>query len=96
MFRGYTKLVDECQKCGEKLSELRADDFPPYVTMFLVGHIIVPLVLLTERFYAPSMVFHLLVWLPLAALLSVYVLPRVKGLIVGWMMYLGIRGDETY
>ena len=31
--------------CGEALGHIRADDLPPYATILLVGHLIVPLVL---------------------------------------------------
>ena len=48
----YLKVRPECTECGESLGHIRADDFPPYLTMVIVGHIIVPLLLLSERHYA--------------------------------------------
>ena len=95
LFNGFLKLHTSCSDCGQELGHIRADDFPPYLTMIIVGHIIVPLILLTEKTLHPSILIQLSVWLPVTFLASLWLLPRVKGLIVGWMMHLGLRGSET-
>ena len=43
LFRSFLKVADTCSVCGEELHHQRADDAPPYFTMFIVGHIVVPL-----------------------------------------------------
>lgn len=94
-FSGYLKLRPECPTCGAGLGRVRADDFPPYVTIILVGHIIVPLILLSEKVLAPAMWVDMTVW-PLTTLaLTIALLPVVKGAVVGLMWFLGMRGDET-
>ncbi len=95
LFDGYLQVVSECSSCGEELGHIRADDFPPYITIVIVGHIIVPLFIVAERLFAPTIVMHLMIWLPLTAALTYWFLPRAKGSVIGWMMHLGIRGDET-
>ena len=45
LFRAYLKPVDNCAVCGEDMSHQRADDAPPYFTMVIVGHIVVPIML---------------------------------------------------
>ena len=45
MYRAYLKVNDTCPHCGEELHHHRADDAPPYFTIFILGHIVVPLVL---------------------------------------------------
>lgn len=77
------------------IGHMRADDFPPYITIMLVGHIVVPGFLLSEKLWAPSISTHLAIWLPVTLLLTFITLPHVKGLVVGWMLHLGLRGDET-
>ena len=37
LFRSYLKLNDTCAECGEKLSAARADDFPPYIAIFIAS-----------------------------------------------------------
>ena len=93
-FMGYLTLRDGCSHCGEPLGQIRSDDIPPYFTIAIVGHIVVPLILLTERTAPPPFWLTMLIWPPLTLLLTIILLPRVKGAIVGLMWSLGLRGDE--
>lgn len=95
LFQGFLKLVPECKSCGFALGNIRADDFPPYITIVVVGHIVVPGLLFAEKAWQPSIAMQLAVWLPITALMSFLVLPRAKGIVVGLMLHLGLRGDET-
>src|SRR6266700_3224029 len=58
MFRAFLKVADNCPVCSEPLHHQRADDFPAYIVIVLVGHIIVPLVLLVETEWAPPTWVH--------------------------------------
>jgi uncharacterized protein (DUF983 family) len=82
LYRAYLKVVDVCTVCGTELHHQRADDAPPYVTMFITGHIIVAALLFVERQFAPPEWLHLVIWLPVTALLSLWLLPRVKGALI--------------
>jgi uncharacterized protein (DUF983 family) len=94
LFAGYLKVVQACEACGAPLGRLRADDAPPYFTIFLAGHILVPPVLWIERAWQPPMWLHMVVWLPLFAAACILLLRPVKGATVGWMMKLGFTGAE--
>ncbi|MEX0694645.1 MAG: DUF983 domain-containing protein [Rhodospirillales bacterium] len=94
LFGKFLKPVDQCAVCSRELGRIRADDFPPYLTMVVVGHIIVPLVLLSERLAQPSITLQLSIWLPATAFLTFWFLPRLKGMIIGLMLHLGLSGDE--
>ena len=83
MFRGYLKVVDNCPVCQEALHHHRADDAPPYFTMVVVGHIVVAGVLALEQAAAPPQWFHFALWLPLTLILSLLLLPPIKGSLVG-------------
>jgi uncharacterized protein (DUF983 family) len=72
----------------------RADDAPPYFTIFIVGHIIVSLVITVELVYWPPLWLHFVIWLPLTILLSLALLPVVKGAIVGLQWALKMHGFE--
>ncbi len=41
LFRAYLKVNPRCPSCDEDFSHQRADDAPPYLTMLIVGHVIV-------------------------------------------------------
>mgnify|MGYP003348924849 CR=1 FL=1 len=58
LFGKFLKVTDHCAECGEVYHHHRADDFPAYIVIFIVGHIVVPLVLFTETHYAPPYWVH--------------------------------------
>ena len=49
LFGKFLKVKPECGKCGAEFLGHRADDLPPYITIMIVGHVIVPLFLVFER-----------------------------------------------
>lgn len=83
LFRKYLKPNDNCPHCGEDLSHHEADDAPPYFTILIVGHIVVPLMLAVEMEYHPSIWIHMAIWPALTLGLCLTMLPRVKGAVVG-------------
>ena len=83
LYAGYLEVAPECAACGEALHHQRADDAPPYFTMLIVGHVVVGGALSVERAFAPHMMVHMLLWLPLTVALSLWLLPRVKGALIG-------------
>lgn len=93
-FSGYLKITNDCAHCNEPLGHIRADDFPPYITIVIVGHIVVPLLLIGERLYHPPTWLQLLVALPLTMALTLWMLPYIKGAVLGLMWHLRLRGDE--
>lgn len=95
-FRTYLKQVECCSHCHAALGEIRADDMPPYFTIFLVGHIVVPLILLVEKLYEPAEWLQMLVWPSLTLLLTLAILPYIKGGVLGVMWALRMKGDEQH
>ena len=94
LFRGYLRVVDSCESCGTPLGHIRADDAPPYFTIFIAGHILLPAVFWIEKAYQPPMWIHMAVWLPLFAVVCTLLLRPVKGATLAWMMRLGLTGNE--
>ncbi len=94
LFRQYLKVANSCANCGEELHHHRADDAPPYFTIFIVGHILIPLVLWVEKSWKPEISTHMLIWLPLAVVLTLTLLPVVKGAVVGLQWALQMHGFE--
>ncbi len=95
LFRKYLKVADKCPSCAEELHHHRADDAPAYLTIFLIGHIIIPPVLLIEVWYQPPYWLQFAVWLPSLTLLTLGLLPIVKGAVVGLQWALKMHGFET-
>jgi uncharacterized protein (DUF983 family) len=94
MFRRYLKVADVCPSCGEELHHHRADDAPPYFTIVIVGHVIVGLVLAVEMAYRPPLWAHAALWLPLTLIVTLLVLPMVKGALVALQWALVMHGFD--
>lgn len=84
----FLKVNHRCDACGTELHHQRADDAPPYFTIVVVGHIIVPLMLLVEQRFQPAEWVHAALWVPLTVVLALWLLPKIKGALVGlqWAM----------
>ncbi|BDA84476.1 hypothetical protein Sa4125_20180 [Aureimonas sp. SA4125] len=100
VFRGYLTTVDRCAECKEELFHQRADDLPPYITVFVVGHIVVALYMATEEMTTLSLAALLAIWLPLTLVMTLAMLRPVKGGTIGmqWAMRMhGFSGnpDDT-
>jgi uncharacterized protein (DUF983 family) len=99
LFARYLKVRDACPMCGEELFHHRADDAPAYFTIFIVGHIIIAGFLGVHRAFNPPDWVHFALWVPLTIVLSLALLPRVKGAIVGlqWALYMhGFEGAKRF
>jgi uncharacterized protein (DUF983 family) len=94
LFEKFLRISDGCNVCREELYHHRADDAPPYFTILIVGHIVVPLVLALEMAYRPPLWVHSALWLPLTILLALLFLPPVKGALVGLQWALRMHGFD--
>ena len=94
LFKSYLKLVSMCPSCGEKLGHIRADDAPPYITITIVAHVMVPLLLISEKNIVTPIWLSMLVGVLVALCLTLWIMPHVKGAVAGYMWRLGLRGDE--
>lgn len=83
LYTRYLKVDPDCEACGHDLAEYPADDGPAYFTILIVGHLFVaPLLLFPFIWKAPVGLVLPLTVLPLAAL-TLVLLPRVKGAVIG-------------
>lgn len=94
MFDGYLKVRERCVSCGEELSHHRADDMPAWATIFIVGHVIVAAMVAVEMSWSPPIWVHWSAWPALTLLLSLLLLPRIKGAIVAVQWALRMHGFE--
>jgi uncharacterized protein (DUF983 family) len=92
LFGRFLKVVDECSECGTELHHHRADDLPPYLVIFIVGHLIGYGILTAETRFEVPMWLHLSVWPALTLVLALALLQPVKGAVVGLQFSLGMHG----
>lgn len=80
LFRVYISQNKACSACGEDLSELRADDAPPWLTIFITGHIVVPMIVEFVKYDVFEEWIETSIILAVAFLCVFLILPRAKGL----------------
>ena len=83
LFAGYLKVTDTCPECGEELYHHRADDGPAYLTILLVGHLIGFVIHFMWVQWRPEPMVMATVLSVGAIALSLFLLPRMKGMVVG-------------
>ena len=94
LFGRFLKPVATCAVCGEDFTHQRADDAPPYFTMVIVGHLVVPVMVATILLTNLSTTTYLLIWLPTIAILTVGLLQPVKGAIIAFQWALRMHGFD--
>ncbi|MGO4386014.1 DUF983 domain-containing protein [Microvirga sp. 2YAF29] len=92
LFGRFLKVADSCDSCGTELHHHRADDLPPYLVIFLVGHLIGYGILMTETKMEMPLWAHLAIWPLLTVILCLALLQPVKGAVVGLQFALGMHG----
>lgn len=90
----YLKARDTCPACGEDLSHARADDGPAYLTMLVTLKVVTPLMVaaMFRWDWHPAVMFAIFGGLLIA--LSLFLLPRFKGMIVAIQWSRRMHGFE--
>ncbi|MCH2166024.1 MAG: DUF983 domain-containing protein [Marinovum sp.] len=92
MMRGYLTVAPQCPVCQEELHHHRADDGPAWLTMLIVGHIMAPLLHIGFVQFRPEPMVLASVFMVGSVALALYLLPRLKGMIVGFQWAKGMGG----
>ena len=84
VLHSYLKMNDSCTQCDQDFTPARADDGPAYLTILIVGHISVALMHIVFVHFRPEPMVLFSLFASVAVALSLYLLPRFKGAIVGY------------
>ena len=79
----YLKVVPTCAVCGHDNAQYPSDDAPPYFTILIVGHLVVAPLLLFPFIWQWPLWAVLGLTMPAVAGLTLLLLPRVKGAVIG-------------
>mgnify|MGYP000852455511 FL=1 len=90
---GYLRQAEGCLHCGERTGDIRADDGPAWATILLVGHLISPMFFVFANRDASKLWVPFLGVAGLVIVLTLLLLPRMKGLFVGLIW--ASRAGET-
>ena len=93
MFRSYLRVNPRCPACGEDLSGHRADDAPAFLTLLIACFVGGLGVLLSDDASSQWPILAVAAfWLVATAVISLLVLPRLKGAVVGYQWALRLHG----
>src|SRR3954463_4226833 len=93
LFDGYLRVRPICGSCGNDNDRYPADDAPPYVTILLVGHIVVAPMLMLHVIRIWPLWLSLSIFCSLVLLVTLTLLPFVKGGVIGACWSLDIVRD---
>jgi uncharacterized protein (DUF983 family) len=93
LFAGFLRVVPECASCHAPLGSARADDAPPYFVILITGHILIPAMLIAQRWGNPSDLTLMAIFVPLTLVLAIGLLRPVKGGVLGVMVTMGMLGS---
>ncbi len=95
LFAGFLTVVRECAFCHAPLGTAHADDAPPYFVILITGHIVIPAMLLAQKFGNPSSLELTAIFFPLTLVLAVGLLRPVKGGVLAVLVSMGLLGDAA-
>ena len=82
MLHRYLKVRDTCPHCHEDLHHQRADDGPAYLTLTVTGKVAISLMVWLLFTYDPNPLLLFAFIATLVVAMSLYLLPRFKGMMV--------------
>lgn len=82
LFGAYLKPVAVCADCGEDISHIHADDGPAWLTILIVGHLLVALILTVDGWAGWPMWASMAFYPTLGLLMCLALLPTAKGVFI--------------
>ena len=82
LFANLAGFAPRCRACGLDFAAFNVGDGPAAFLIFIVGGIVVGLAISVQLKFAPPWWVHLLLWVPLTAILTIGLLRLAKGLLL--------------
>ena len=92
LFRKWLKPVDRCSACSQDWSSQRADDFPAYVSIFVTGHVMAPILIWMLLDLGLSAWVVAGAGLPVSFVMAVAIIHPAKGVTIALMWWMGMSG----
>jgi uncharacterized protein (DUF983 family) len=94
IYRRYLKVRPHCEVCDHELARYPADDGPAYLTILLIGHLIVGPALFFPIVWETPPQISLPIILGVLTVVTLLALPRVKGGWIGLMYALQVTDRD--
>lgn len=84
LLHSYLKVHDHCTVCEQEFHHHRADDGPAYLTLLIVGHLMGFMLHFVFVTFRPEPIVLFTIFSVGSIALSLYLLPRFKGAMIGF------------
>ena len=95
LLRAYLKVRPICEVCGHDNAQYPSDDAPPYFTILIVGHLFIAPALIFPFIWTWPVQYVLLATIPALAVITLLLLPRVKGAVIGVQWAIRTAGGKA-
>ncbi|EPE98885.1 DUF983 domain-containing protein [Rhizobium grahamii] len=92
LFKSFLKPVDNCAVCGEAMHHHRADDLPPYLTIVIIGHLIIGGYMATDLVWPMPLWLTFAIWTPITLIATLLIIQPIKGGVIGLQWALRMHG----
>jgi uncharacterized protein (DUF983 family) len=82
LFGRFLKPVSCCPSCGRDWTVQRADDFPAYLVVLILGHLLIPVVVEVNLLFDVSTVVQMLLWPAIAIAGALTMIQPAKGFVI--------------
>lgn len=82
LFDGLVKVKSVCASCGLDYSFADSGDGPAVFVIMIIGFIVVGMALWVEVNWNPPLWLHLVIWIPLATVLCLWLLRVMKATLI--------------
>ncbi len=94
LFGRYLKVQPHCARCDHELALYPADDGPAYLTIILIGHLIIAPLLIFPIIWQSDPRYSLPIILGVLTVITLSALPRIKGGWIGLMYALQVTSRD--
>lgn len=84
MFGTFLKPVSACATCGEQWDRHQADDFPSYIVILILGHVLVATMIEVNHAFAVPLGVQAIVWPGLALVLAALLIQPAKAGVIAF------------
>lgn len=92
LFGKFLKPVAHCPACHQDWTLHQADDFPPYISIFVTGHLLAPVLITIGSLTAISMGMQITLAMALAGVIMLAVMQPAKGGVIALQWWIGMHG----
>lgn len=84
IFDGFLETRDHCRACGLDLSGHEAHDFPAYIVILVLGHVVVSAMISINVMLSIPVMWQVVIWPTVTIVLALSLIRPVKGAVIAF------------